>query len=304
MSENTFINMVNDNHNKSTTSDRHEAFLNKYKYTPATSKQTSKHYTGKTIERKKATSKSQNPKFKKAIGALFASGLIILGSTSPSKNSILRDTDTYIPVNESVMEQIESAIVLPKDTQLDSIFTFSQRNDLEEMKNFESNIIEYSKLKSEKKLTSIQKENLKQYEQNIKEYYNQNTSIINSTMLSFVKVAIADAYTNTHERTLANGISVQDRISSRDITFSDVTNNNYNAAKIENTSLNFKEAPEIYDAISSIVTLQNGNTDVRYIVDAYSKCAKVLDTNLSIEKNKSQYVISSQRDLKRDDYTR
>ena len=47
---------------------------------------------------------------------------------------MFRHRDTYLPEQATVMEQIESAMLQPKNSQLDDIFTYTQRNDLEEMK--------------------------------------------------------------------------------------------------------------------------------------------------------------------------
>lgn len=296
-----FIDMVN-NHHAKTTEDKHEAFLKKYQ---VMDKPKVKHFTSSKKQKEQAIHKAKSSSFKAKVAALLASGLVLTASLTNAENGPFRHRDTYYPEQTSVMEQIEAAMLHPKDSQLDDIFTFTQRNDLDEMKKFESNIIAYSKLKDQKNLTSEQKEELQSYITEIQDYYNQNTSMVNSTMLSLVKVAIADTYTNTHELTLADGTKVPDTMSARDITFLNVSDANYQAAKIGSTPLNFKEAPEIYDAVHAIVLLQAGNTKVQNIVDAYAKSAKVLDTNLSIEKNNSKYIVSSQRDLSHEeDWTR
>ena len=298
-----FIDMVN-NHHAQTTEDKHNAFLKKYQVSN-NSKKEARRFKGSIMQRDKAVQKTKTSSFKKTLAALGASGILVLGSLAISENSMFRHRDTYLPEQATVMEQIESAMLQPKNSQLDDIFTYTQRNDLEEMKKFENNIITYSNLKEAKNLTSEQKKELQACTAEIQDYYNQNTSMVNSTMLSLVKVAIADTYTNTHELTLADGTKVPDTMSARDITFLNVSDANYQAAKIGSTPLNFKEAPEIYDAVHAIVLLQAGNTKVQNIVDAYAKSAKVLDTNLSIEKNNSKYIVSSQRDLiHEEDWTR
>lgn len=251
-------------------------------------------YTGSTKQRKQATKQAHIPNYKKKIAALFLTGLTLSGivSFAHTKNN----QDTYLPLGNSVMQQIADAMEHPESSQLDDIFTFTQRNDLEEMKEFENNIARYSMYTSQKQLSSFEKQNLKECKKQIQDYYNQNTSIVNSTMLSFVKVAIADTYTSTHKFTLPDGRQIPDILSARDIRFSNATEGNYQAANINGAPANFKNAPEIYEAVHAIVSLQNGNTDIRSIVDAYAKCAKVLDTKLSIRKENNCYTISSNRE--------